>query len=91
MNTSRRVWIPCTIAEGMFSSEAAVEIQFDDKSVSLFADRSLIKKIKGKPHIQVILVGENGKPHQKTVLLPSEAFQTGSRWLSINERLLQAA
>lgn len=75
----------------MFSSESAVEITINGEMVSLFADNSLIKKINGKPHILVTLVGENGQPHHKTILLPSECLETGSRWLSISEDLLVAA
>jgi hypothetical protein len=91
MKTSQNVWIPCTIDKGMFSTEAAVEITIDNKTVSLFADRSLIKNFSGKPHILVTLVGDNGQPDHKTILLPSECFETGTRWLSIPNRLLKAA
>ena len=91
MPTSHRVWIPCTVEKGMFSSEVAVDITIEENTVSLFADKSLIKEIHGKPHILVTLVGDNGRPNHKTILLPSECFETGSRWLSIPERLLEAA
>jgi hypothetical protein len=91
MPTSHSVWIPCKVDKGMFSSESAVEITVDGQTVSLFADKSLIKKIKGVTYIQVTLVGPNGQPDHKTILLPSECFETGSRWLSIPERLLKAA
>jgi hypothetical protein len=91
MPTSHSVWIPCKVAKGMFSSESAVDITLNGKTVSLFADNSLIKKIDGKMHILVTLVGNNGEPNQKTILLPSECLETGSRWLSIPERLLVAA
>jgi hypothetical protein len=75
----------------MFSSEVAVDITIGESTVSLFADKSLIKEIDGKTHILVTLVGDNGQPNHKTILLPSECFETGSRWLSIPEGLLQAA
>jgi hypothetical protein len=91
MTTSHNVWIPCTVAKGMFSSEAAVNITLEDETVSLFADNSLIKDFDGVPHILVTLIGDNGQPDHKTILLPSECFETGSRWLSIPERLLKAA
>jgi hypothetical protein len=75
----------------MFSSEVAVEIKLGDEVVSLFADESLTKIINGKTHILVTLIGENGEPDHKTILLPSECFETGSRWLSIPQSSLQAA
>jgi hypothetical protein len=89
--TSHHVWIPCTVAKGMFSSESSVEIKLNGETVSLFADNSLITKIDGKTHILVTLVGDNGEPNHKTILLPSETFETGSRWLSIHQELLKAA
>jgi hypothetical protein len=88
---SQNVWIPCTVDKGMFSTEFAVEITVGENTVSLFADQSLIKEIKGKKHILVTLIGDNGQPDHKTILLPSECFETGSRWLSIPKRLLKAA
>lgn len=91
MTTSHRVWMPCTVEKGMFSSEVAVEIKIEGKTVSLFADKSLIKEIGGKSFILVTLVGDNGQPNHKTILLPSECFETGSRWLSVDKRVLEAA
>jgi hypothetical protein len=89
--TSHSVWIPCTVDKGMFSSEFAVDVTIGDKTVSFFADKSLIRDIRGEPHVLVTLVGDNGRPNYKTILLPSESFETGSRWLSIPDRLLEAA
>lgn len=91
MPTSRGVWIPCTIEKGMFSNELAVEVTIKDKTVSFFADKSLIMEIKDEPHVLVTLIGDNGEPNHKTILLPSESFETGSRWLSIPDRVLKAA
>jgi hypothetical protein len=85
------VWIPCTAEKGMFSSEVAVDITIEGKTVSFFADKSLIKESNGETYIMVTLIGENGEPDHKTILLPSECFETGSRWLSVPERLLKAA
>jgi hypothetical protein len=75
----------------MFSSEFAVDVNIGDQTVSFFADKSLIKDIHGAPHVLVTLVGDNGRPNHKTILLPSESFETGSRWLSVPDRLLEAA
>ena len=75
----------------MFSSEVAVDITIGEKTVSLFADKSLIKEIHGEHYILATLIGDNGRPNHKTILLPSECFETGSRWLNIPEHLLKAA
>jgi hypothetical protein len=88
---SQQVWLPCSTGKGMFSSEYAVEIKLGENSFSLFADTSLIKKEQGENYLLVTLIGDNGEPDHKTILLPSECFETGSRWLSIPQKLLKAA
>jgi len=88
---TQSVLIPCSISKGMFSSEVAAELLIEGVSISLFADQSLIIDIGGKPHLKVTFAGESGKPQNKTVLLPSESFETGSRWVSVPEQLLVAA
>ncbi len=75
----------------MFSSEYAIEIKLGEKSFSLFADTSLIKSEHGENYLLVTLVGDNGEPDHRTILLPSECFETGSRWMSIPQGLLKAA
>jgi hypothetical protein len=76
----------------MFSSEVSVELQSDSSTiVSLFVDKSLVMERDGQYFLRVTVLGENGKPHHQTVLLPTETFETGSRWLSVPESVLQAA
>ena len=88
---SQMVLLPCTVTDGMFSNEVAVQISIENVSISLFVDKSLIREIGGKTYLRVIFAGENGKPQNKTILLPSESFETGSRWLSVPENILLAA
>jgi hypothetical protein len=85
------VLVPCTVTEGMFSSEVAVEISVEGTSVSLFVDKSLIVTRHGATYLRATFAGENGKPENRTILLPSESFETGSRWLSVPEELLLEA
>lgn len=85
------VLVPCIVTAGMFSSEVAVQIAVGNASVSLFVHKSLIVDRDGKTYLRVNFAGENGKPENKTILLPSESFETGSRWLSVPENILQAA
>lgn len=75
----------------MFESEYAVEITVPSgESVSLFADRSLVEKRGEQYYLQVQSSGEIGHGGQK-VLLPSEALETGSRWLEVHESDLETA
>jgi hypothetical protein len=76
----------------MFSDEVAVQISIGGLSVSLFADKSLVEEHGGKSYLRVAFAGETGKPENRTILLPSESFETGSRWLSVPKvELLEAA
>lgn len=75
-------YIPVKIGPGMFSSEFSVEIKLiDGKIISLFADKCLIKEFDGVPMLKVCLI--KSEDDRKTVLLPSEAFETGSRWAEL--------
>jgi hypothetical protein len=82
MNQPGRV--ACTLSEGMFENEYAVQIDLiDGKKVSLFADADLVK-INGSKETGYLIVNivkdESPAP---TILLPSEAFETGSRWVQV--------
>lgn len=88
---ARFVLIPCKVTEGMFSNEVAVEIEVENTTVSLFVDQELIVKKGDQTYLRVNAAGENGKPENQTVLLPSESFETGSRWLSVPNHVLQVA
>ena len=83
------VWLPCAVECGLFSNESAVEITISGKTVSLFADHSLIGRLNNQDFILVTSMGNNGKPKHKSILLPSEAFETSSRFLSVPEEMLR--
>jgi hypothetical protein len=85
------VLIPCKVSPGMFSDEYAVEIQLDGKLISLFADKNLVSFKGEQAFLRVRLVGENGIPENKTVLLPSESFEEGTRWISVPTQALAVA
>jgi hypothetical protein len=87
------VRIPCSISKGMFGNEYAVEIELaDGGKVSFFADKDIINNIDSthtRGYIKVMSVGDqNGV---KKVLLPCEAFESGSRWADVDENALQIA
>ena len=90
--TASKVLVPCNVKNGMFSNERTVQITVENaKTVSLFADTSLIREKGGQKYLIVTLKGDNGKPRYKTILLPSECYETGSPWLSVPERILKTA
>jgi len=76
------VLIECNVSKGMFDTEYAVEIILPggDK-ISLFADKELIKSVNGKTFLMVNVLTEVPENNEKSVLLPSESFEKGSRWV----------
>jgi len=75
----------------MFASEYAVEIQDGPVKISLFADKSLVQERGDAFFLEVYLVPANGDANGRTVLLPTESFETGSRWLNVPPANLIAA
>jgi len=67
----------------MFESEYAVEIQDGPAKISLFADKSLVQERGNSFFLEVDLVPPAGGKAERTVLLPTESFETGSRWLTV--------
>jgi hypothetical protein len=76
----------------MFDGECAILIQLPSgENVSLFADKSLIQEIKGEMFLKVNVVQKDEGNGERTILLPSESFETGSRWLNMpTENLVPA-
>jgi hypothetical protein len=90
-NQNMQALIPCKVQPGMFEGEYAVEIQDGPAKISLFADKSLVKKRGDSFFLEVYLVPANGETAKRTVLLPTESFETGSRWLTVPPASLVAA
>lgn len=77
-------WVTVTTSSGMFSSEYAISLKLaDGQVVSFFADKELIKEQKGKSLLKVTLVNKNPAQHKELVLLPTETFETASRWAEV--------
>lgn len=77
-------WVAVTTSDGMFSSECVVELTVANGSkVSLFADKELLKEREGKTLLRAIHVGSDLQRGTDLVLLPTEAFQTASRWIEL--------
>ena len=89
---NEQVMIPCKVSKGMFDTEYAVEITLSNGGkVSLFADKSLIQEIKGKTFLRANVVKKDEGNGERRILLPSETFETGSRWLDMPSKELVAA
>lgn len=82
--TASRIDIEVGVNDGMFSNEYAVSLKLIDNSmVSFFVDRKLIKTEQGKHFLNVTLVKRDSTSHSNLVLLPSETFETSSRWVEV--------
>lgn len=73
--------IKCEASEGMLPTELAVTIRGVGAIVSLFVDRSLVRTEDGVSWLRVYRGAI--APSLSRVLLPSEAFGTNSRWLTV--------
>ena len=68
----------------MFSSEYAILLELiTGQIVSFFADKDLIRESDGKSLLRVTLVDNFPEQHKQLVLLPSETFETASRWVEV--------
>src|SRR5688572_25913736 len=76
--------VACSLSEGMFTNEYAVQIDLvDGRKVSLFADADLVRinGSKASGYLTVNIVKDESPA--PTILLPSETFETGSRWVQV--------
>ena len=91
MGKSRERWVPVTISDGMFSSEYAITLEtIDGTLVSLYADKTLVRKEDDSNFLKVTYVSSYPGQHKQRVLLPSETFETSSRWVDLIEEKLES-
>lgn len=88
--TSQLGQVQCNLQNGMFANEYAVEIELSTGGkISIFADRGLVltngSEKSGYLQVQIIKEGRD----TSTVLLPSEALETGSRWAEVRKSHLE--
>ena len=78
-------WIPVTTSDGMFSEEKAISLRLADGSeVSFFADTTQLRSdVRGHFELRVMLVDADERTHRRRVLLPTETFETATRWVDI--------
>ena len=80
-------WVDCEVKKGLFDSELAVVIQDSDgHELSLFVDKALVDSDATPKRLKVYF--QHSDPPR--VLLPSESFETGSRWVDV-KRIPQLA
>ena len=74
-------WVACEIKNGLFDNEVAVSVKDRaGKTVSLFVDRALIDDHSNPNRLMVYFTVHAQTPR---ALLPTESFETGSRWLEM--------
>lgn len=79
-------WIRVNTSEGMFSSESGITLVLaSGQDVSFFADNSLVKKENGDSFLKVTLVNKSLQGDKELVLLPTEPFETSSRWAEVKK------
>lgn len=89
--SENKVLVKCETSEGMFSNEVAVMLQSNDGSrLSLFADEDLIQKRNGDSYLIARLAHPTNGKNITTILLPSESFETGTRWVDVATNLVMA-
>ena len=77
------MWLPVNAEEGMFTSEYAVNFKASNgETLSLFVDKSLLKKEATKFFLKTTLINEISTS-VKRILLPSETFETASPWAEV--------
>ena len=83
---SNEYWIPVSTSDGMFSEERAVSLRLADGSeVSFFADTTQLRSdADGNNKLRVVLVETDDTTRRKRVLLPTETFETATRWVEIS-------
>ncbi len=84
--------IACTLSDGMFHSEYAVEIVISGgKTASFFVDRELVL-LNGSSNTGYIRASViKTEDTDLTVLLPKEAIEEGTRWAQIPRNQIEFA
>jgi len=83
--------IPCEVSPGQFANEQAVTLHLSNgQTITLFADKNLIESKDSRKYLKVTKIesGSRKAKNEEIVLLPSEAFESGSRWLRLSNNEL---
>lgn len=87
MSNLKEALLKVVTSKGAFDSEYAVQIHsFDGREVSLFTDKQNVESsADGKSFMKVYVLTSKPSEGKERLLLPSEAFETSSRWLDVNQ------
>lgn len=90
MANLKEAFVQVLTSKGAFKSECAVQIKsYDGKQVSLFTDKHNIKNHRGAEYLVVHVVSGHDTRGKKHLLLPTETFETSSRWIDVSENDVQ--
>jgi hypothetical protein len=84
--------IACSLSNGMFRNEYAVEIVIKGgKTCSFFVDKELVllNGSESTGYIKASIIKDEGSDY--TVLLPKEALEEGTRWVQIPKTQIEFA
>ena len=77
-------YVAVRTSTGSFTSERAIALELaDGREVSLFADKGLVDKRTSSEYLKVSVIKSDPVAKTKTLLLPSETFETMSRWVTV--------
>lgn len=83
-NSLQEVWIPVNASNGMFDTEYSIGLILSDGAqVSFFADKDLVRIENERYFLRVIEINTYPELDKQLVLLPSETFETASRWAEV--------
>ena len=81
---NKEFWIPVKISDGMFSSEYAISLKLaTGENVSFFVDKILVRNTGDNSLLRVLLINRDLNKKKNLVLLPTETFETASRWVEV--------
>ena len=82
----QKVYIKCSIKEGLFSTESVVTISAVDGEMSFVIDENLIRD---NNQVEAQLVRESGD--ESVVLMPTGSMENGYPWASVSKSQLISA
>lgn len=78
-------WVKVSTSPGVFSTELTVNIkESNGNDVSILADKHIIHTEGDSEYLKVSAVNDSFAMKEKTILLPTETFETFSRWIVVS-------
>ena len=89
--TNQYAFIPCEVSPGQFTNERVITLKLaNGTKITLFADQNLVEVRDSQKYLKVTKIESEKKKgkEEELVLLPTEAFESGSRWLRFRDNQL---